>query len=134
MLRQEDIKPGSVIELETDVLDAWGAMSRANPSEVTHPQMLLCIYADQGDSIWVPLYSEGGAGRMWLSTNGRSGDATWTHGRFYYRPGDYWRASLSAVMAASFFGAGKRDIPTENALDPAEFPAQLVRSAPGRDS
>lgn len=127
MLTQEDICPGTVVDLETDVLDAWGAASNALTAEITHPQMLLCIYADQAESTWVPLYTQGGGGKQWLSTNGRTGEPHWTHGRFYYRPGDYWRASPSAVMAASFFGSSARG--RANRLDPAEFPAQLVRIA-----
>lgn len=127
MLTQEDIRPGTVVDLETDVLDAWGAASNAVLTEITHPQMLLCIFADQVESIWVPLYTQGGGGKQWLSTNGRTGEADWTHGRFYYRPGDYWRATRSAVMAASFFGSSARG--RVNRIEPSEFPAQLVRSA-----
>lgn len=130
MLAPNDITVGLVVPLEPDVLEAWGSVSHVGADDIGHPQLMLCVSADASASVWVPLFPDAGPGRLWLSTNGRTGSSAWTHGRFYFRPEFFWRSSASAVIAAWAIG-----VPTDNALlrdrlDPAAIPQTLIRALP----
>lgn len=102
MITEDEIGRELVLFLDPDVLEAAGATyTCSKPFRVVGGHYFLCIYADEEDGRWLPLYSAMGQGRKPLSMDGREGHPHWVEHPAHWHHRQVWWIKHSAVPAAA---------------------------------
>ena len=121
----DEISRGLVLHLDPDELEVTGAtFSCAEPLRVQGNHFFACIdVLDTEISLWVPLYTKAGPGRVPIDTAGSSGHPKITAGTIHYHPEQVWTATPAQVREAARSGGDLSRVGSRNRLDPDRTPA-----------
>jgi hypothetical protein len=105
----DDLVPGVVVHLDTDVLRAAGG-SRTNAQATAdedravagaHDFLVLMVDAISNEALAIPLFPRSAPGSAPLDDRQRTGPADWLAAPVYYSRWQHWRIPLGALVAAS---------------------------------
>jgi tetratricopeptide (TPR) repeat protein len=96
----DDIKPGTVLFLDTDILATLGgSFTTDGRQRVRGRHFFLCVITEpEYWSIWFPLFSRNHGNRIEVSSVHKE----WRLGTAFLYPYQYWRAPFISVLAAEF--------------------------------
>jgi hypothetical protein len=121
MITENQIGRELVLVLDPDILEEQGGAFTCAPAfRVQGEHFFLCIYADEEEGKWIPMYSNFNFGRIAISLEGRLGHPKWVEGAWHYHPAQIWTAPHSAVVAAAESDLSEDG--ARNLLDESQFP------------
>lgn len=118
-----DIAPGLALHLDPDRLLKDGARhTYTQATRVQGQHFFLCVFANDSETKWVPLFTNASTRRLALPAVDRYGHSKWCQGVFHLYADQIWTASPQAIANAAAQAHDKSRKGSRNGIAPARIP------------